>query len=123
MNQTFGEFFRQKRLEQKMSLRGYCEKTAYDVAYISRIENSLMLPPKDESKLQDLAQSLHITKNSKDWELFFDLAAISHKTLPKDIDARSLNYLPAFLRSASKKELKKEDIEKLLKLIKEGKGK
>lgn len=119
---TFGELIRQKRIELKMTLRGFCEKTGYDVAYISRLENGLMLASADAIKLQKLARSLNISEKTKEWGQFFDLAAISRKTLPKDIDAKLLNYLPAFLRTATKKELKKRDVEKLLMLIKEGKG-
>ena len=118
MNSTFGKFIREKRLEQNLTLREFCKTTGYDIGYISRLENDLFLPPEDEEKLEKLANILNIKRNTTAWNQYYDLATIARRQLPKDIDSKVLNYLPAFFRKASKKEVKKEDVEKLIGLIK-----
>jgi len=118
MNNTFGKLIRAERIKQGLTLREFCKKNAYDIGYISRLENELFLPPEDEGKLNKLTTALGIEKGSKTWNQYCDLAIIARRQLPKDIDSKVLNYLPAFFRKASKKEVKKEDVKKLLGLIK-----
>ena len=118
MDITFGQFIRKKRIELGLTLREFCRKNDYDVGYISRLENDLFLPPEDEEKLKKLAVSLKIKKDSSEWEEYSDLAIVAKKQLPKNIDSKVLNYLPAFFRKASKKKVNKKDVEKLIDLIK-----
>lgn len=118
MSMTFGEFIRNRRINQNLTLRQFCKKTGYDVGYISRLENSLFMPPEEGKKLLKLAQAFDIKQGSLEWETYQDLATVAQKKLPKDIDQDVLNFLPAFFRKASKKHVKREDVEKLIRLIK-----
>lgn len=115
---NFGEFIRNKRLSLDKSLREFCKETGYDVAYVSRLETEIMTPPAEEDKLAKLALAYQIKNDSEDWHQFMDLASISNKQLPKNLDAKVINYLPAFFRKASKKEITKKDVETLVNLIK-----
>lgn len=115
---TFGKFIREKRLKLNLTLREFCKQNDFDVAYISRLENDLMNAPKDKTNLTKLAKSLNIKKDSSEWKEFLNFASISRNQLPEDIDKRALSFLPAFCRKASKKNITKEDVEQLLKLIK-----
>lgn len=115
---NFGQLIRKKRLKLNLTLREFCKQNDFDVAYISRLENDLMNAPKDKTNLVKLAKALNISKNSAEWKKFIDFASISRNQLPEDIDKRALSFLPAFCRKASKKNITKEDVEQLLKLIK-----
>ncbi|MCL5794761.1 MAG: hypothetical protein M1338_00130, partial [Patescibacteria group bacterium] len=56
---------------------------------------------------------------------FFDLAAISKNKLPEDITKDNPNlvsFLPAFYRTLRNKKMTKEDIKKLLQIIRDGEG-
>ena len=116
----FGEFIRQKRLKLKLTLRQFCRKKGYDTAYISRLENGLLPPPKDSEKLEALAIALEIKKNTQDWVHFFDLAATEKGEFPKDIQenfSELKGTLPAFYRTLRKKKITEKDIKELLKLL------
>lgn len=114
----FGELIRSKRIQQNLTLRGFCVRNRYDAGYISRLENDLILPPANIEDLQRLANALRIDENTEEWDEFCDLAAIARGSLPKNLDKKVIEYLPAFFRKASKKKIKKSDVEKLLDLIK-----
>lgn len=117
--QTFGEFFRQKRVQAELTLRSFCERFGFDPAYISRIERNLLLPPEDKNKLQGLAKALKIKETSTDWVDFFDLAHIAKGKLPPDIleKQKSINYLPLFFRTARGEKLSKKKLKELIELI------
>ncbi|OGH25919.1 MAG: hypothetical protein A3C27_02670 [Candidatus Levybacteria bacterium RIFCSPHIGHO2_02_FULL_39_36] len=116
---SFGEFFRQKRVETGLTLRSFCERFGFDPAYISRIETDLLSPPRDKDKLSALAKALGIKKQSTDWVNFFDLAYISKGRVPEDIlkDKRSMKYLPLLFRTARGQRLSKKKFQELVDLI------
>jgi len=119
----FGEFFKNKRMQTGLSLRQFCDQKGLDSAYISRIENSIIPAPAKDILLKGLAKALGIEVNSPEWIEFFDLASLSKGQIPDDIQEEFpevLNYLPSFLRSTKKEKVTKEDITKLLSLIKGG---
>lgn len=114
----FGQFVRARRLELGLTLREFCKESGYDSGYISRLENSLVLPPESEEKLKRLASALGIQKGTPDWVKYHDLRVVARRQIPKEIDSRVLNFLPAFFRKSSKGEVTKADVEKLVNLIK-----
>lgn len=119
---SFGDYFRKKRLQQRLTLRAFCKRFGFDTAYISRLENNKMRPPEDE-KLSVLAESLSLEKNSRDWVRFFDLAYQSREKLPKDIIENAsdvVSLLPAFLRTPDGKKVSKEKLERLTRFLQTG---
>ena len=118
MPKSFGQFIRKIRLDKKLTLRQFCKESNYDIGYISRLENEIISPPVEEKKLEKLAKSYNISKKSENWKKLKNLSDISKRKIPEEIDTKVLNYLPEFFRKASKKEVTKKDIEKLVKLIK-----
>lgn len=51
---TFGTLFRELRIKNKETLRGYCKKRGLDAANICRIEKNLIPPPTTYKRLQHL---------------------------------------------------------------------
>ena len=122
---NFGGYFREKRIEQKLTLRAFCKRFGFDSAYISRLENNKMKPPEEETKLSALADALNLEKNSKDWVKFFDLAYQAKKELPEDVKETApeiISLLPAFLRTPDGKKVSKEKLEKLISFLEKGGG-
>ena len=72
MEQTFGAFVRQKRMEQGLSLRRLAARLGLSPVYMSNIETDRKPAPSQEN-LDKLAEELHLSK--ADRELFLDLAA------------------------------------------------
>ena len=115
----FNDFFKMKRMEIG-TVRQFAKKSGLDLAYVSRLENGVTLPPKDEEKLERIALALGIKRNSGEWQEFMDLAAIAKNELPKDLhdNEKIANFLPAFYRTLRKKELSEKELKDLLELIK-----
>ena len=117
----FHEMFKKKRMEVG-TVREFAKVSGLDVAYVSRLENGVILPPKDEEKLARLTTSLGISEGSDEWREFMDLAAVAKNELPEDLkdDERVTKVLPAFYRTLRKKELGEQEIRELLNLIRGG---
>jgi len=120
---TFGKFFKQKRMETKLTLRQFCINKGLDPAFISRLENEIIPAPSKDSLLKTLAKALNLKDNTPEWVEFFDLASLSRGEVPEDIKQdfpEVLAYLPAFLRSVKKNKVTKKDVKELVELVKGG---
>ena len=116
---TFSEFFKVRRKEYG-TVRQFAKKNGFDAAYISRLENGISLPPKDQEKLFKIGIALGLKKGTDEWQEFLDLAAIAKCELPADLhdNERIASVLPAFYRTLRKKELDEDEVQELLDLIK-----
>lgn len=119
--QTFGEFFRQKRVSLGFTLRSFCERYSYDPGNISKLERNILSPSIDRQKLEGYALALKIPRDSAEWTVFFDLAHAAKGKIPEDIrkSPHILSILPAFYRTARGEKLDKKKINQLIKLINE----
>lgn len=117
--QTFGEFFRLKRISLSFTLRSFCERYNYDPGNISRLERNILPPSIDKEKLAGYATALKISRDSEEWTAFFDLAHAAKGRVPEDIlkSPHILSLLPAFYRTARGEKLDKKKIKELIKLF------
>ena len=114
--QTFGEFFKQKRLELGMTLRMFCREYDLDPGNISKLERGRLRAPQSKDKLREYATYLRL--NSAEWEIFSDLAAISAGRIPEDLtEAEVAKRLPLFFRAARNKDITDEALKELVELI------
>lgn len=111
----FHELFKKRRMAIG-SVREFARLSGLDVAYISRLENGIVLPPKDKEKLAKLAAVLGITRGSDEWWNFMDLAAIAKNELPEDLhdNERVAKILPAFYRTLRQQNLDEDELNALL---------
>ncbi|MBN1348523.1 helix-turn-helix transcriptional regulator [candidate division KSB1 bacterium] len=116
---TFGEFIKQIRLQKKIALREFCRRTNIDPSNWSKIERRALQPPKSKSVLTEIAIALSIRQSSEDWYTLMDLAAISH--IPKELIQNELivEKLPVFFRTLRGQKPTREELENLIKLIRE----
>jgi len=117
--QTFGEFFRQKRISLGFTLRSFCERYNYDPGNISRLERNILSPSVDQEKLEGYAAALKISRDSEEWTMFFDLAHAAKGKIPEDIlkSPHILSILPAFYRTARGEKLNKKKVKQLIQLL------
>ena len=117
--ESFGEIFKRKRLEQKLTLRKFCLKYGLDPGNISKVERGRLSPPQDTSKLEDYAKWLGIKKNSDDWNRFMDLAAAGAGIIPKDIlsDEELLEQMPLVFRFIREQDFSEDKLNKLIEKI------
>lgn len=111
---TFGEFFRQKRIGLRLTLRKFCEMYQFDPGNISRLERNILPPTLDEEKLAGYATALRIKRDSEEWVTFFDLAHAAKNSIPKDVTGEGYDFLPAFFRTMRNKKLDKQKMKELI---------
>ena len=116
---SFAQFFKERRTKIG-TVRQFASDHNYDIAYISRLENGVTLPPRDPIKLEKLSSALGIINDSTEWREFMDLAAMAKNELPADLkdNSRAAALLPTFYRVLRNEKLDKNDTIKLIKQIK-----
>lgn len=117
---TFGEFFKEKRIALRKTLRQFCAENKLDPGNISRLERGLMPPPQGSNKLEEYARFLEIKKGSDDWYTFFDLARIEVGRIPDELLSNETvaASLPILFRTLRGQKLSEKKLEKLVELIK-----
>lgn len=117
---TFGEVFKEKRMNTGLTLRQFCEKYNLDAGNMSKMERGIAQPPKSEELLKKYAKLLKLEEGTDDWYLFFDLAAAGSGRLPKELMEKDIMArMPVLFRTIRRKKLSKDKLDKLIKLIKE----
>lgn len=114
----FGKILKELRLKYQFSLRDVCKHLNYDPSNWSKIERGIISPPSDEETLYKWAKFLALIKK-EDIHNFIDSAMLAQGIIPKDIlNSNSIKLLPAFLRTLRNKKPTKQEIDKMLELIK-----
>jgi len=116
---TFGEFFKEKRIMLKKTLRQFCAEKKLDPGNISKLERGLMQPPQGSDKLEEYAKYLHIKKGTDDWYKFFDLAAVEAGRIPEELlnDAKVAASLPILFRTLRGKKISEKKLDELVEMI------
>lgn len=117
MNNEFGEFVKEKRLERKISLRKLAEELGIVAAYMSDIEKGRRYPP-DKDKIYKIAEVLSMNDDERD--TLFDYAAKSKaNTVSPDISdyVMGVNNLRVALRKARDIKAGEEDWQEILELF------
>ncbi|HKI70067.1 MAG TPA: helix-turn-helix transcriptional regulator [Verrucomicrobiae bacterium] len=117
----FGTFIKELRAKQRLGLREFCLKTGYDPSNWSKIEREVSPPPKDEATLREWAKQLGLKPDTDDWHKFFDYAAVDTGRIPDHVlkDEELVEKLPAFFRTLSGNKPSDEELENLIKLLRE----
>jgi transcriptional regulator with XRE-family HTH domain len=115
----FGTFIKELRARQRLGLREFCLEHGHDPSNWSKIEREVLLPPRDEEILRTWAKQLGLKPNTDDWLKFFDYAAVDAGRIPDYVmkDEELLGKLPVFFRTLSGQKPSREDLEKLLEII------
>ncbi len=117
---NFGEFIKELRLKNNLSLRKFCDLAGLDPSNWSKVERSVLPLALDHLELEKIANILQLKKGATEWIKFFDLAAVAKKKIPDYVykDKEILDALPIFFRTASKEKPTDEELNKLIELIK-----
>jgi len=115
---TFGEFFKQKRMELRKTLREFCREHELDPGNISKLERGRVQPPQGRERLLEYAKYLQL--NDDERQTFQDLAAIGANRIPEDLtEAEIAGRLPLFFRTIRGKDFSEEKLRELAKKIAE----
>ena len=116
---TFGQFIKQLRRDQGVSLRRFCEKHGLDPGNQSKMERDLKAPPISPQHRIQLAQRLGLRPNSEEWQMFFDLADIAAGRMPRELldDPELASKLPLVFRSLRGEKLSEEQLREVAALL------
>ena len=81
----FGNYIKDKRLENKWSLRSLAAKIGITATYLNDIETGNR-PAPPEDKLMLIAKTFNVDLDKKELYKYFDLAADTRNTIPIDIE-------------------------------------
>jgi len=117
MKNNFGGILKSLRIKNELGLREICKLTGYDPSNWSKIERGKMFPPSDVKVLEKWAKILNL--KNKEVENFIDQATIAQGMIPSDVlsEKEIVDHLPAFFRTLRNKKPTKEEIERLIEII------
>ncbi len=118
---TFGEFVKAKRLKKGLGLREFCKLAQMDASNWSKIERGKLAPPSKRDVLERVAKIVGLKKGSDDWLEFFNLASVAQGRIPESVyeDEEIVSKLPVFFRTISGKQHTQEELDELIKLLKQ----
>ncbi len=119
---AFGDFIKERRASQGISLREFCRKIGLDPSNWSKVERSLLYPPRNELLLKKIAKLLKIEIGSKMWIEMKDNAQIDAGRIPEDIlsDADLARSLPLLFRTLRDDRPTPEDLDRVFELLRKG---
>jgi transcriptional regulator with XRE-family HTH domain len=117
----FGTFIKELRARKRFGLREFCLEHGHDPSNWSKIEREVLSPPRDEETLRKWAKQLGLKPGSDDWHKFHDYAAVDAGRIPDHVlkDEKLLARLPAFFRTLSGHKPTEQELENLIKLLRE----
>lgn len=117
----FGKFIKELRARRRLGLREFCLEHGHDPSNWSKIEREVLPPPRDEAILRAWAKQLGLKPGADDWLKFFEYAAVDAGRIPDYVlkDEELLGKLPAFFRTLSGNKPTEEELENLIKLLRE----
>lgn len=115
----FGDFFKEKRINQGFTLRKFCGQYGFDPGNISKLERGIFAAPQSKEKLESYAAALGIEPGSEDWIDFFDLATVSNKNfdLLSLKNKKIVEKLPVLIRTLDNKDMTEERLGRLVEMI------
>jgi|GEM_PF-2700014 len=117
--QEFGAFVKAARIKQGITARDAAKGSEMLSSNFSKIEHGVLRPPLGGEKQRKMARVIGLISGSQEEARFFDLAARANDATPVDVaDIISREEaLPMLLRTIGNKRLGKDDIEKLVRLV------
>ena len=113
----FGEYIKELRIKNQITLREFCKKSGIDPSNWSKIERGINAPPKSKEVLETIAKALNLTMNSSEYNRLFDYAMIEFIPTELAEDSNVLEKLPLFFRTARGEKPTEEELGELIKLI------
>jgi transcriptional regulator with XRE-family HTH domain len=116
----FGEFLYELRIKKEYTLREMCRKVNYDPSNWSKIERGKISPPSDKKTLELWARTLGLKKDSREFKEFIYQADTAQGIIPFEImeEKELVAALPAFFRTLKNKKPNKEEIDKIINMVK-----
>jgi transcriptional regulator with XRE-family HTH domain len=116
--EKFGNYFSDLRTSRGITLREFCRRTNIDPSNWSKVERSVISPPRSKRTIESALEAIEVDKNSEEYNIALDLGLL--ETIPDDFVAEKaiLRELPVFFRTVRGEIPKEEDLQKLIEFLK-----
>lgn len=115
----FGDFVKELRINKCLTLRKFCNAVRVDPSNWSKIERNIIQPPRSEEILESIVKVLDIEHESEDWFTLYELATIASMDKSLIKNKSIIEKLPIFFRTFRSNKIDEEQLDDLIKLIKE----
>ena len=118
----FGEFIKERRIKQGISLREFSRRIETDPSNWSKTERGLLSPPRDEGMLKRISKVLGIKLSSEPWVEMNDKAHLDAGRIPPDLlsDSELVQSLPLLFRILRDEKPTPEELDRLLVRLRKG---
>jgi len=122
MAHTFGDYIRSLREARRLTLRKFCMACGVDPSYYCKIENGLVLPPQDSDRLNSYCEALGLNEDSPEARELMRLSSLDRGEIPMAVrnDSIMMGAMPVLFRTIEEGRLTEEELDRVLKAIKEG---
>ncbi len=116
---TFGDFVKERRLQQGLTLRAFSGLIQMDPANYSKIERGVLEPPEPGPKLEAIREVLKIESGSEEDRELRRLTELGKNRIPEGIRNNQLAMagLPVLFRSLEESELTEAKFNELVEFL------
>jgi len=116
--ERFGTYISNLRISKGLTLREFCRRSGFDPSNWSKIERSLLPPPRSKKVIEMVLGTIGVENGSDDYNTLLDLALL--ESIPEDFvsEREILRELPVFFRTARGETPSEEDLQKLIDFLK-----
>ena len=116
--EKFGAYITELRTTRGITLREFCRRNNLDPSNWSKIERSVISPPKSKKTIESILDSIGIEQGSEEYNTALDLGLL--ESIPEDfIEERNvLKELPVLFRTVRGKKPSSEDLQRLIEFLK-----
>jgi transcriptional regulator with XRE-family HTH domain len=116
--EKFGNYITNLRISRGITLREFCRRNGLDPSNWSKVERSVLAPPKSKITIESILASMGIEKDTEEYNTTIDLGLL--ESIPEDYIAEKnvLKELPVLFRTVRGKKPSSEDLQKLIEYLK-----
>jgi len=110
----FGSYITDLRTSRGITLREFCRRTNWDPSNWSKVERSVLSPPKSKTTIESILDAIGIEKGTEEYNTALDLGFL--ESIPEDFyeERNVLRELPVLFRTVRGKKPTEEDLQKLI---------
>lgn len=116
--EKFGGYITTLRTSRGITLREFCRRTGFDPSNWSKIERSIISPPKSKITIESILDAIGIEVGTEEYNTALDLGLL--ESIPEDFQEEKnvLKDLPVLFRTVRGKSPSEEDLQKLVDYLK-----
>lgn len=116
--EKFGNYITTLRTSRGITLREFCRRTGFDPSNWSKVERSIISPPKSKKTIELVLDAMGIERGTEEYNIALDLGFL--ESIPEDFleEKNVLRKLPVLFRTVRGEIPSSDDLQKLIDFLK-----